>query len=511
MEKRINELLNENGYPNILFKEASYNKNSDILSVILKYACNLKIEESDKERITRIIKKSLDMEDLNLVIELKPIYIDDEEISKFNSTFFQENFNYTIIIDNSKTIIDSDSRNITFFIDEKYYDRQDKEIFKNSYQTKFKLEFCQNYNIAFKTFSHDQESVIDGRKSVYMSEEKFGNFYKIDVKVLENVINEVSETNEFTPICEIKDSDQEIYVCGIIDFITDKEFTKKYTNKDGNEITQTKKFYSLKIKDETGNISCVLFTAKENLEKVEQLKIGETIAISATTDAFGDAVNLKIKSLAKCTYTFEMNTIYKKLPNKYMFVKPEPYESFEQTMIFDFNSSIKNEYLLNNNFVVFDLETTGLEAGKDKIIEIGAVKIEKGIITEQFSTFVNPEMNIPADATKVNNITDEMVKDAPTIEKVLSDFMLFSKDCVLVAYNVDFDSKFIKNNCKKQFYEFSNKLDDCLVWARNKVLGLKNYKLKTVCEKMNVSLIGAHRAVNDTIATAKLFIKLVEM
>ena len=103
---------------------------------------------------------------------------------------------------------------------------------------------------------------------------------------------------------------------------------------------------------------------------------------------------------------------------------------------------------LSDTYVVFDLETTGFSSVKDKIIEIGAVKVADGKITDKFSTFVNPKRPIPFEITQLTSITDQMVMEAPAIETVLPQFLEFVGDAVLVAHNASFDVGFIEQNCR---------------------------------------------------------------
>ena len=200
----------------------------------------------------------------------------------------------------------------------------------------------------------------------------------------------------------------------------------------------------------------------------------------------------------------------KKVSKFYKFVKPEPYVQMEQINFLNEDKGIHSKYLLDNTFVVFDLETTGLNYSTCKIIEIGAVKIVKGQITEVFSTFVNPQGHIDDDATLKNNITDDMVKDAPVFNQVFPDFFKFIDGAILVAHNISFDLPFISHHAKPLGYTISNKTEDTLLIAQKYLWQLKHYKLSNLCDFLGVSLVGAHRAVNDTVATAKCFVKLIE-
>ena len=166
---------------------------------------------------------------------------------------------------------------------------------------------------------------------------------------------------------------------------------------------------------------------------------------------------------------------------------------------------------LDGDFVVFDLETTGFSALNNRIIEIGAVKVSGGQIKERFSTFVNPKEPIPFRIEKLTGINDSMVIDARTIEEILPEFLEFSKDCVMVAHNADFDMSFIMRNCERMGIEKKFTILDTVNLARILMPGLKNFKLDTVAKALGVSLLNHHRAVDDAECTAGIFLKLIEM
>ena len=165
---------------------------------------------------------------------------------------------------------------------------------------------------------------------------------------------------------------------------------------------------------------------------------------------------------------------------------------------------------LDSTFVVFDIETTGFSAVNDRIIEIGAVKVENGMITEKFSEFVNPERPIPFEIEKLTSINDRMVEDAPNISVILPKFMDFCGGAVLVAHNADFDTGFIRHNCEVLGLPYDYTYVDTLGIARSFLEGLKNYKLDTVVEAMGCTLANHHRAVDDAGATADVFVRFLE-
>ena len=167
---------------------------------------------------------------------------------------------------------------------------------------------------------------------------------------------------------------------------------------------------------------------------------------------------------------------------------------------------------LDDTFVVFDIETTGLSKENESITEIGAVKVQDGKIIDRFSTFVNPERPIPSEITKLTGITDEMVADAPVITEILPKFLEFCRDAVLVAHNANFDTGFIRLNAERKCgIEVKNTILDTLELSRALLPDLKKHKLNIICEHLGVSLEGHHRAVNDAEATAEVFLKFIDM
>ena len=166
---------------------------------------------------------------------------------------------------------------------------------------------------------------------------------------------------------------------------------------------------------------------------------------------------------------------------------------------------------LDDPCVVFDIETTGFGPIKDKIIEIGAVKVVNGKITDKYSTFVNPEVPIPFEIEKLTSINDDMVMGYPTIEKILPEFLEFCKGCVLVAHNASFDVGFITKKAEFMGIETDFTVVDTVALARVLLSDLNNFKLDTVAKALDVVLESHHRAVDDAGCTAEIYVKFIEM
>ena len=166
---------------------------------------------------------------------------------------------------------------------------------------------------------------------------------------------------------------------------------------------------------------------------------------------------------------------------------------------------------LDETYVVFDIETTGFSPVTNRIIEIGAVKVENGQIVDRFSTFVNPEVPIPFEIEKLTSINDSMVIDAETIEVVLPKFLDFIGDAILVAHNANFDVSFIKENAKRQGIPVDFTYVDTVGIARTLLTGQAKYTLDAVAKTLGISLENHHRAVDDAECTAEIFVKFIEM
>ena len=166
---------------------------------------------------------------------------------------------------------------------------------------------------------------------------------------------------------------------------------------------------------------------------------------------------------------------------------------------------------LVGSYVVFDIETTGFSPIKNRIIEIGAVKVINGEITDRFSSFVNPQVPIPFEIEKLTGINDEMVMDAPLIEEVLPEFLSFCEGTVLVAHNASFDISFIKENAKRQQLPFAFTYVDTVGIARVLLPHQAKHTLDAVSKTLGISLENHHRAVDDAEATAQIFVKFTDM
>ncbi len=169
------------------------------------------------------------------------------------------------------------------------------------------------------------------------------------------------------------------------------------------------------------------------------------------------------------------------------------------------------QYSFMDSFVVFDIETTGFSPLNDGITEIGAVKVFEGKIVDKYSTFVNPQKPIPPKVTELTGITDDMVKNERTIDRVLPEFLEFCSGSALVAHNASFDMSFIREKARNNNLEVNHIVVDTLQLSKLLLTELKRHKLNQIAKHLGISLENHHRAVDDAYATAEVFVKFIEM
>ncbi len=371
------------------------------------------------------------------------------------------------------------------------------EKLKESFLADFVVEFDKKDDIV-DVNAHYIEKNMELMASIKEAEEK--TVYSLSE--VNNIIGE-NDYTVATDFTKTKSPVENVVICGEVTNVARRNYTRKYT-KNGEAKEIEKIFYSFTLKLENKFLYCSIFPKQADEAKGDLIEPGMNVCCFGSFREFNGKLNFTASTIARCKFNKEeVKSGFKHVNEEYHTVFPQKYIDYEQSGIFD------QEKTFPGNYVVFDLETTGLEPTKDEIIEIGACKIVNGRIDETFATFVKPSRHIPKEITTITGITDEMVKDAPTINYVLPDFYKFCYNCTIVAHNTQFDMGFIYNASKKLSYNFTNPLMDTLEMSHQKLPGLKNYKLGTIVDKLNIVLDNAHRAINDATATAKVFIKLM--
>jgi DNA polymerase III epsilon subunit family exonuclease len=302
-------------------------------------------------------------------------------------------------------------------------------------------------------------------------------------------------------------------VCGRLTYIEEKQYVK-HNEKTGEDVQKSR--FSISLTDGTGAIRTTYFPKKATVDKIRELKAGDKIVIIGENEEYNGSRSFKA---SKINYGAQPEDFVPKqrkgkpVPKFYHTVFPEPYVDYTQAGLFD--NLDKPAVLKDKVFVVFDLETTGLNNNPamgrmDKIIEIGAVKILGGEIVEKFSTFVACEDRLSKEIIDLTGITDDMLVGAPTIDKAIADFYKFTDGAYLVGHNVNFDYRFIQYYGEKNGYMFDHMAFDTLTLAQELLRGmLPNYKLNSVADYYGFTF-NHHRAFDDAGVTAKIFIEFIK-
>lgn len=302
-------------------------------------------------------------------------------------------------------------------------------------------------------------------------------------------------------------------ICGNVNFIEEIAYTR-HNEKTGEDVEKTR--FSISLTDGTGMIRCTYFPKKATVEKVREIKAGDKIMIIGANEEYKGSMSFKAAKInygaPPADFTPEARK-GKPVPKFYHTVFPEPYVDYTQAGLFD--NLDKPDDLKKGTFVVFDLETTGLNNNPamgrmDKIIEIGAVKLVNGEMTEKFSSFVECKERLSPEIINLTGIKDEDLIGAPPIEQVLADFFKFTDGACLVGHNVMFDYRFVSYYGEQNGYMFDKKLYDTLNLSQEVLRGLlPNYKLNSVADYYGFTF-NHHRAFDDACVTAKVFIELVK-
>ena len=314
-------------------------------------------------------------------------------------------------------------------------------------------------------------------------------------------------------IAEIDKAEGTFAVGGTITDIEEKKYVKH--NEKTNEDVEKSRF-SVSLTDGTGTLRTTYFPKKATVDKILELKTGDKIVLLGENEEYNGRSGFKTAKINYGEPPEGFTPVAKKgkpVPKFYHTVFPEPYVDYTQAGLFD--SLEKPSAIKDNVFVVFDMETTGLNNNPamgrmDKIIELGAVKIVGGELTEKFSTFVACNEKLPPQIIELTGIQDEDLVGAPEIDKVLADFCKFTDGAYLVGHNVNFDYRFLQYYGEQSGYSFEKKQYDTLTLAQDVLRGLlPNYKLNSVADYYGFTF-NHHRAFDDACVTAKVFIELVK-
>ncbi len=473
----------------------------------------------DKNLIIKHTTTFLDIKS-KVDIKIKKSFMDKELIFKSCIKFFSENAKSIVDNINEKTLhIDVKDKTATITIDTASHlaDYLAQKDIRMELQTYLNVYYCGSFIIKVNNCLEEEDStefLSQRQKRIeeisYATAFTYNQNRRFDVT---NVRQLFGDEIDIMPEHIVEgEADNRIFA-GKIKYLTQRIFKKKKKDKDGNETEEDKPYFTFTLQDGVKFMSASYFPTKANYHKMNLLEDGMTVLVKGDVKIFREKFSLSVKAISLCDIGGDKpkETSFKKAVSGYNFIAPEPYVSTSQDYLFaDKKEEEVPEAAIGKTFVVFDLETTGLLPEKDEIIEIGAVKVVDGKITETFWCFVKPSFPIPAESTAINNITNEMVSNAYSINQVFPDFYKFCEGSIMLGHNaLEFDFKFVDNIAKKMGYKMPEERMDTIVMSREKLSHLRFHNLKTICGYLGVKLEGAHRAINDTIATAQVFLKLL--
>ena len=498
------EILNRL-FDGLKFKDAEYKERTNVC--VMNFLYNPETFNPTEENQKIIMEKIVELIGDFVKYELNFIRcpLDKRAIANHTYSTIINNFpaiskNFTF--DDVKVDIDNMKVNLTLRLSPMSYDYAVNNR-EQMLADKLKESFLADFTVKFER----KEDVVGDENAIEKNAELMSSIKEAEEKTVYELseITDIIGKNEYTlatDYTKINSPIENVVVCGEVTNIQKRTYKRNFTkNGETKEIEHI--FYNFSIRNDGKVLYCSIFPRQADEMKGDLITVGMKVSCFGSFREFNGKLNFTATSIARCEYKREdIKSGFKHVNEDYHTVFPQKYIDMEQTGLFD------EEKHFDGTFVIFDIETTGLEAMKDEIIEIGACKVVDGRIDEIFSTFVKPSKHIPKEITTLTGITDDMVKDAPTINYVLPDFYKFCYGATMVAHNISFDISFIYNAAKKLSYNFDNPLMDTLEMAHQKLPGLKNYKLGTIVERLNITLDNAHRAINDATATAKVFIKL---
>ncbi|MGN1227307.1 MAG: exonuclease domain-containing protein, partial [Christensenellales bacterium] len=472
---------------NYKISEVCYIKSSKLLCLKILTLLNTDLD-LNKAEIEGDIKKQLNL-DINYNFSfINPIenedYYKDEIIKVLKEKFNYDILNEDINVAFSNEIIITLNLSNTLFSKRRLLGLDD-EIIKHLSKYTFKnialnCQIKQEQNKEF-SYSNGEVDILEDRQKLLNEGVENIEFTQKDFKIrgLDIVVGRCF-TDVATCLNQIKSVRDFIQVAGKIRYFTERTFKKKVV-KDDVEVEEERTFYTFELYDGFGKIKATYFPTKAFLEKEVKLEDNQIVTICGKIEEYRDNLTLKVKEIGFCCLPegqiIEKSDLpivesdykkedeisgevieYNKEPEKYMIAFPKPYEEPDQLNLFASlcGGDEVADMLKGKDYVVFDLETTGLDYSSNEILEIGAVKVRNGKIIEVFNTLCKPSQSISSFITELTGINDDMVAFAPKFEEIVGDFFKFTRNSTLVAHNSDFDTVFLDYHASKFLYKFDN-------------------------------------------------------
>lgn len=480
----------------IKVKNAKIDKNSK--SVEVRFINNSSVSESVCDLIKKVLISFLPSEFHNVKVTVNKVKADKDLVEQMLYDRFITNRKYfSGVIKREDFVFKKDVCELEIALSD-----NEAEMFKNgrifdSLKEFLDDNFCEDIKIT---------AVLREEREVASVKEEadFSDFEQIKVRTItvNNVRSYMSydEGDTAIYIADALSMRSELTVCGIVTEV------RKLTTSKGKDM------FLISFTDKTDRLTGKYFPLKDKSKFIEALKEGDALIMKGEMSEYNGKPDFKINNIGRCDFPEDFvpeRKPAKKAPARYKKICPSEIKDYSQMNMFKQNVT-PSACLMGKTFVVLDVETTGLDMINDRITEIGAVKIVDGVITDCFTTLINPQVKISQRITDLTGIDNEMVKDKPTFKEVSGDFYKYIDGAVLVAHNASFDMGMIKNHFERENYCVENNYYDTLEMSRNTLKGLKNYQLNTVCGYFGIEFLH-HRAMSDAHATAKLFIELINL
>ncbi len=512
--KKFLEYLNsiDDRSKDLIITGVEYDYNSNRIVIKAQYTCDTFLDDVRK-KLENAIYEYFDKK-IAVELKLKKYIIDTDVIKSYVMSYVSANFASVLQSDNTFAVdVNLREEDGVYVIVIKTNAENDAHLRQSGFEDSI-LEYLrrvtkEDYDIKMLVVDSDSEYDADILQQRYslLNNNNFEHieYNPIEISSIHNLVGEI-DVDFVYPIATFTTEQKSAVIVGEVSYYRVSEYESRFKNKDGT--SKTAKRVNFVLKDGSDKMNCVYFPNNADVEKIEELSDGEKIVVKGDiVDNEDRGLSFKVKAIALCAFEPfvkpERVVEAKTVNDKYYYVSPKPYVSANQSDLFVKEEKI-DEFLLNNDVVVFDLETTGLNVAECQIIEIGAVKMRQGRIVETFETLVKPIGHIPDDATAVNNITDEMVAECYNIDQIFPDFYKFIDGCVLVAYNIAYDCGVLQAYGDKNGFAINNKQVDALKLAKKALPEYKSHKLGKVVKILNITLDNAHRAIFDTIATAEV-------
>lgn len=500
MNYRLQEMLSkirtiDESVRSIKIKNVKIDKND--LSVLVKFINNKSVNEEICKQIEEIILQFIPS-NFTVKVETEKIKADKELVEQTLYEWLISKRKYLVgVVLREDFVYSEEEQELTLELSE-----SEEQLFKNGKILESLKDFLD------ESFCEDIKIRIVGREEreidVAESEVDFSEIEKIKVRTIKvnNVRSYISysEGDLAVYVADAINMRSEVTVCGIITGVRQLATSKG------------KAMFLIDFTDKTGRLTGKFFPAKDKVKFVASLKEGTAIIVSGEMSEYNGRNDFKINNIGLCDFPEDFvpeRIPAKKVPAKYKKIFPSEIEDYSQMNMFKQDFAVP-ECLMGKTFVVFDVETTGLDITNDRITEIGAVRIVDGKIVDCFTTLVNPQVKISAKITELTGIDDEMVRSKPTFSEICGDFYKYIDGAVMVAHNASFDMSMMRAHFDRENYVFQNDYYDTLKISRSTVKGLSNYKLNTVCDHFGIEFLH-HRAMSDAHATAKLFIELINL